>query len=873
MIGQTVSHYKILEKLGEGGMGVVYKAHDTKLDRDVALKSLPHHLTATTDEQARFLQEARAASALNHPNVCTIYDIAEHDGQQFIVMECIDGKTLRQMVPVQKTQTAIDYAIQIGDALQEAHSKGIVHRDVKTDNIMVNSKNQIKVMDFGLAKLKGSLKLTKTSSTVGTLAYMAPEQIQGGEVDARSDIFSFGVVLYEMLTGHMPFRGEHEAAMVYSIVNEEPTPIQKYLPEISSELVHILNRALEKDPEDRYQSVHDMVIDLRRLRKETSRVLRLAPSMKPSEGSTDLAEKSAERLPPRSKKRMLIILAGAILVVCLAVVIILFSHGPQLNTQNLKSSTLQIPYRTVWYANVSKDGNWLVFPAADDHGKYDVYMMNVSQGQPRRVTFDSSNYIFSALISPDVSTILYVRQRSPGQPREIVTVPSLGGRGRVIIERAEAGSWRPDGERIAYLLVSQVGSGRLTHEFWTAKPDGSDRHFEFADTLQRLFYLPFSWNWSPDMKSIVWTRNYLGGYTEIIIRNLETGKERQLTFDKKIADDALWTQNDYIIFSSNRAGNVNLWIVPSSGGEPVLLTPGSGPDSPVWVSVDCRRMIYSEGQNLGQIKLSDLVTGSVRQLTVDERLRADPSLSPSGAYIAFGAREENEYSFRTDIYVMDRQGADIRKLTDGPEMKRHPFWSTDEKWITYSAQLPNEPSDSSSVYLVQVINPGRPRLLGKGLSAYWFNEKEFMVWRSTKSYRGSIDRSDLVEISEDSMQVLPILDGKYIAAYDLHIGRQGIWTTTARSFQSSGFKEARLLVKGNALLPAWARGGGEFYYIEPGGARELHRVSFPDGKDERVGRVFPERMIDFSVRRDGKELVYTEYYRKTRFLIIDNLFK
>jgi serine/threonine protein kinase/tetratricopeptide (TPR) repeat protein len=297
MIGSTISHYKIIEKLGEGGMGVVYKAHDLKLDRDVALKFLPHHLTATPEEQSRFLQEARAASALNHPNICAIHSIGEEGdpkgaGQQFIEMEYVDGKTLREIIqsalPTQ--QSAITYAIQIGEALREAHSKGIVHRDVKTDNIMVNTKNQVKIMDFGLAKLKGSMKLTKTSSTVGTLSYMAPEQIQGGEIDGRSDIFSFGVVLYEMLTGHMPFRGEHEAAIIYSIVNEEPLPLQKYLQDIPSELVHILNRALEKDPEDRYQSVHDMVIDLRRLKKETSRVSRAAAVVTPHGGVVETSE-------------------------------------------------------------------------------------------------------------------------------------------------------------------------------------------------------------------------------------------------------------------------------------------------------------------------------------------------------------------------------------------------------------------------------------------------------------------------------------------------------------------------------------------------------------------------------------------------------
>jgi len=354
MIGQLISHYKILDKLGEGGMGVVYRAEDIKLKRTVALKFLPRGLEAHEPERARFLQEAQAAAALNHPNICTIHDIAgEGDpkgaGQQFIVMEYVDGKTLRQMVPVQKMQTAIDYAIQIGEALQEAHSKGIVHRDVKTDNIMVNTKNQVKVMDFGLAKLKGSLKLTKTSSTVGTLAYMAPEQIQGGEVDARSDIFSFGIVLYEMLTGHLPFRGEHEAAMVYSIVNEDPTPIQKYLLDISSELVHILNRALEKDPEDRYQYVHEMVIDLRRLKKETTRVVRPQVAEEPSEGLIEKLRKPSEGLLRKKWIRPSAIAAGGLVLLA----VLYFFIWPSI--RELLFRTERIPIAVISFENQTGD--------------------------------------------------------------------------------------------------------------------------------------------------------------------------------------------------------------------------------------------------------------------------------------------------------------------------------------------------------------------------------------------------------------------------------------------------------------------------------------------------------------------------------------
>ncbi|MBI4429365.1 MAG: serine/threonine protein kinase, partial [Ignavibacteriales bacterium] len=302
MIVQNIYNYKILEKLGEGVMCVVYKAEYIKLKRIVALKFLPQHLTKTEEEQARFLQEAQAAATINHPNVCAIHTIEEHGGQQFIDMEYVDGETLRNKLHASqlKTGDAIAYALQIGDALQEAHSKGIVHRDVKPENMMVNSKNQIKVMDFGLAKLKGSLKLTRTSSTVGTLAYMAPEQIQGGEVDSKSDIFSFGIMLFEMLAGHSPFRGEHEAAMVYSIVNEDPDSLTKYLPDASSELTHILGRALEKDPEDRYQTVHDMVIDLRRLKKETSKVHRSAVHETPPPSQPASPEPS---MPSQSQQR------------------------------------------------------------------------------------------------------------------------------------------------------------------------------------------------------------------------------------------------------------------------------------------------------------------------------------------------------------------------------------------------------------------------------------------------------------------------------------------------------------------------------------------------------------------------------------------
>ncbi len=269
MIGQTVSHYKILDKLGEGGMGVVYRAHDTKLDREVALKFLPPHLASDPLEKERFLREARAASALNHPNITTIYEIDEYYDQIFIAMELVEGKTLKQFIKAEpiSVKKVLEIAIQVCDGLTAAAEKQIVHRDIKSDNIILTPKNQVKIMDFGLAKFKGDAKLTQAGSTVGTAAYMSPEQASGEEVDHRADIFSFGVVLYELSTGKLPFRGEHPAGLAYSILNEEPQPLARFNNAVIPELQRIVSKALAKDKAERYQHIDDMAADLRHERK------------------------------------------------------------------------------------------------------------------------------------------------------------------------------------------------------------------------------------------------------------------------------------------------------------------------------------------------------------------------------------------------------------------------------------------------------------------------------------------------------------------------------------------------------------------------------------------------------------------------------
>ncbi|UCH84816.1 MAG: serine/threonine protein kinase, partial [Candidatus Latescibacterota bacterium] len=255
MIGQTISHYRILEKLGGGGMGVVYEAEDTDLHRRVALKFLPPELTRDASAKKRFVREARAASSLDHPNICTIHEIGESpDGRLFICMARYEGETLKKKVEhgPMSVESAIDYGIKIARGLGKAHANNMVHRDIKPANVMVTADDEVKIVDFGLAKLAGTTKVTKTGSTVGTIAYMSPEQTKSEKVDARSDIFSLGVVLYEMLTGRLPFDGDNEAAVVYGITCKDPAPLRSHNPAIPNELQQIIDKALSKNVKERY---------------------------------------------------------------------------------------------------------------------------------------------------------------------------------------------------------------------------------------------------------------------------------------------------------------------------------------------------------------------------------------------------------------------------------------------------------------------------------------------------------------------------------------------------------------------------------------------------------------------------------------------
>ncbi len=381
MIGQSISQYRILEKLGEGGMGVVYKAQDTKLDRFVALKFLPAHMAASEQDKVRFAQEAKSAAALNHPNVCSIIDIQEIDNQMFIVMEFVDGVTLLEKKSSLTQKQAIDVAIQIAEGLAAAHEKGIVHRDIKPENVMVRKNGIVQVMDFGLAKLVGASRLTKAGNTVGTLGYMSPEQVQGQETDHRSDIFSFGVLLYEMLTGRSPFNGTHESAILYEVVNVDVPPPSTLKPGLDPELDRIVLECMEKDPNERMQSIKQAAIDLNRFKRTSSRS-RASRTFSTNAMSNVNHNAGSNSFPSSFRISGVVPYTAAIVFFITTVIISYLYLFPKATSQPLIRSSILFPDTSLVIDGgmlaLSPDGTKLAFIGEDPRGVRKIWVRTLS---------------------------------------------------------------------------------------------------------------------------------------------------------------------------------------------------------------------------------------------------------------------------------------------------------------------------------------------------------------------------------------------------------------------------------------------------------------------------------------------------------------
>ncbi len=476
MTGQTILHYHILEELGRGGMGEVYKAKDTKLDRFVALKFLPSHLTASEEDKTRFVQEAKAASALNHPNVCTIFDIKENEGQLFIVMEFIDGKTLKDKKEHLSEKQVLEICIQTAEGLAAAHEKGIVHRDIKPENIMIRKDGIVQIMDFGLAKLRsvaGSSRLTKLGTTVGTMGYMSPEQVQGLDVDHRTDIFSLGVVLYELLSGESPFKGLHETAIMYEIVNVDPPLIATIKDGIDPQLDEIIRECLEKDKDERCQSAKELARNLRKLKRgssgsRASKIYNVNSQTHNVQSGSGASISSQESRGTESfhapgflknlffNRQILWSLLGILSAAIIFLLVFYSFNKSELNYLETKTSIL--PPENVVYDNasgnniaISPNGRFIAFVGKDSTGNDKLWVRPVNSLTARILT-DAYRYSYP-FWSPDNKFIAYFNND------KLMKVSLEAGTSLPIcdVQNGRGGSWSING----YIIIAPDSYGGL----------------------------------------------------------------------------------------------------------------------------------------------------------------------------------------------------------------------------------------------------------------------------------------------------------------------------------------------------------------------------------------------------------------------------
>jgi Tol biopolymer transport system component/tRNA A-37 threonylcarbamoyl transferase component Bud32 len=710
MINKTICHYKILEKLGGGGMGIVYKAEDSKLGRTVALKFLPPELTRDPEAKKRFIQEAKAASALDHDNICTIYDFSEtEDGQLFIAMAFYHGETLKYRItegplPIEQ---AVDIAAKIAIGLQKAHENGIIHRDIKPANIMIASDGRVKILDFGLAKLVGESRLTKMDQTLGTAAYMSPEQASGEEVDHRTDVWSLGVVLYEMLTGEIPFKGDIDHAIIYSIVNETPTPPNK-----SPETDRMVARMLAKSARERYQSCDEVITDLKRIRRDSE----------PALSSADKQLTAKRNLTP--------IIATAIFSAALVIsVIALFQPFSNRQVQPLKPVLFtSLPGMEIT-PTFSPHGDQIAFSwNGENMDNYDIYVKIIGNVEYERLT-DHPGEDINPAWSPDGRLIAFTRIHDDNV--SIYTIPTRRGpETRLPVSSSGLGrhlTWSADSKclafvtddrstetrRILLLNVETMHIDTLTH------PDvqlRGDRHPSFSPDGTKLAFLRDRGGFHHD----IWVQPYPGGKPVQII-----------AYDQHVPSGLCWTEDGQdIVYGLYDIRSRGLWRIPSAGGtaefirenarepaisgaakrlayveyrsdqniwrldlaqlgqpnnQPARFLASTQPDRSALYSPDGDRIAYHSAQSGSQqIWMCDQDGRNHRQLTsIEDGQPGSPSWSPDGRRIAF----DYQRAGNKDIYVLAVEGGVPQRITTRNTEDAVPRWSQDSRWIYFRSDL------------------------------------------------------------------------------------------------------------------------------------------------------------------------------------------
>jgi eukaryotic-like serine/threonine-protein kinase len=724
VIGRRLDRYTIESKLGEGGMGVVYKARDTHLDRFVAIKVLPADKVADPERKERFVLEAKAASALNHPNIITIHDIRSDGGIDFIVMEYAEGRTLDAIIPPKGLPLvqALRYAVQIADALARAHEAGIVHRDLKPSNIVVTGEDRVKILDFGLAKLleptdRSLDAVTRTSpvtdagTIVGTAAYMSPEQAEGRKVDGRSDIFSFGAVLYEMVTGRRPFAADSQLSLLAKILAEDPAPPSQLTPSIPADVERTILRCLRKDPARRFQTMADLKVALE-----------------------DMVADSGARqpvTPPARRVRSSRWAWTAVVPVLLAAAYFLISplrssHPPPAPMRAIPLTTLPGGVR---HPSFSPDGNHVVFGwSGPKQDNADIYVQQIGAGSPLRLTTDPAND-YSPSWSPDGRAIAFIRRSAEPGIEEVRLIPPLGGPERKVIEIRPRGFLRP--VTLAWCPDSKC---LLVTDSATPNRKGPDALFAvFVETGERRqltnmaqgAYADTDPAMSPDGRWLVFRRDVapFSGRLQIVELNADVtprGEPRTLTTLLLAAYGPTWVSNEEILFS----GRGSLWrmniaegstperlpFVGEDGFTPVVSRPG--PDH-------AARLAYIHSyadSNIWRIETpaSGVPPTSPPTVAISSTRRDDiAQLSPDGRRIAFMSGRSGEW----EVWAADASGANAVQLTSLAANPGFPRWSPDGRTIAFHSNSEEYPA--GNVYVIP-SEGGTPRNLSVHASTNTF---------------------------------------------------------------------------------------------------------------------------------------------------------